>query len=148
MAPKRRRDAVAREIAKTYTFGRSQINKTDVDSLVKNRMVAAGQAPGRETVPQPWDNEVVIFRDLLYAGLRSPCTPPSSTFSGISTSTCTNSLEMPSYAYRCTCGYVGLRRSSLPPKGSLRRIKYTTSGGQSSKKRGTNLWRRTASSVV
>jgi hypothetical protein len=36
MAPKRRRDAVAREIAKTYTFGRSQIEKTDVESLVKN----------------------------------------------------------------------------------------------------------------
>jgi hypothetical protein len=42
MAPKRRRDTVAREIAKTYTFGRSQIDKTDVESLVKNRMVGAG----------------------------------------------------------------------------------------------------------
>jgi hypothetical protein len=30
MAPKRRRDAVAREIPKTYTFGQSQIDKTDV----------------------------------------------------------------------------------------------------------------------
>jgi hypothetical protein len=75
MAPKRRRDAVAREIAKTYTFGRSQIDKTDVESLVKNRMVGAGRAPGREIVPRPWDNEVVIFRDLLYAGLRFPPTP-------------------------------------------------------------------------
>jgi hypothetical protein len=53
MAPKRRCDAVAREIAKTYTFGRSQIDKTDVESLVKNRMVGAGRAPGRETVPRP-----------------------------------------------------------------------------------------------
>jgi hypothetical protein len=75
MAPKRRRDAVAREITKTYTFGRSQIDKTDVDSLVKNRMVGAGRAPDRETVPRPRDNEVVIFRDLLYAGLRFPLHP-------------------------------------------------------------------------
>jgi hypothetical protein len=75
MAPKRRRDAVAREIAKTYTFGQSQIDKTDVESLVKNRMVGAGRAPGRETVPRPRDNEVVIFRDLLYAGLRFPLHP-------------------------------------------------------------------------
>jgi hypothetical protein len=43
MAPKRRRDAVAREIAKTYTFGRSQIDNTDVGGLVKNRMVGADQ---------------------------------------------------------------------------------------------------------
>jgi hypothetical protein len=75
MAPKRRRDAVAREIAKTYTFGQSQIDKTDVEALVKNRMVGAGRAPGCETVSRPRDNEVVIFRDLLYAGLRFPLHP-------------------------------------------------------------------------
>jgi hypothetical protein len=39
MAPKRRRDAVAREIVKTYTFGRSQIDSIDVGGLVKNRIV-------------------------------------------------------------------------------------------------------------
>jgi hypothetical protein len=72
MAPKRRRDAVAKEIPKTYTFGRSEI---DVGSLAKNRMVGAGRAPGRETVPRSRDNEVVIFRDLLYAGLRFPLHP-------------------------------------------------------------------------
>jgi hypothetical protein len=75
MAPKRRRDAVAKEIPKTYTFGRSQIDNTDVGSLAKNRMVGAGRAPGRETVPRSRDNEVVIFRDLLYAGLRFPLHP-------------------------------------------------------------------------
>jgi hypothetical protein len=75
MAPKRRRDAVAKEIPKTYTFGRSQIDSTDVGSLVKNHMVGTGRAPGRETVPRPRDNEVVIFRDLLYAGLRFPLHP-------------------------------------------------------------------------
>jgi hypothetical protein len=75
MAPKRRRDAVAKEIPKTYTFGRSQIDNTDVGSLVKNRMVRAGRAPGRETVLRPRDNEVIIFRDLLYAGLRFPLHP-------------------------------------------------------------------------
>jgi hypothetical protein len=46
-----------------------------VEALVKNRMVEAGRAPGRETVPRPRDNEVVIFRDLLYAGLRFPLHP-------------------------------------------------------------------------
>jgi hypothetical protein len=75
MAPKRRRDAVAKEIPKTYTFGRSQIDNTDVGSLVKNRMVGAGRAPSRETVPRPRDNEVVIFRDLLYTGLQFPLHP-------------------------------------------------------------------------
>jgi hypothetical protein len=75
MAPKRRRDAVAKEIPKTYTFDRSQIDGTDVGSLVKNHMVGTGRAPGRETVPWPRDNEVVIFRDLLYAGLRFPFHP-------------------------------------------------------------------------
>jgi hypothetical protein len=75
MAPKWRRDAVAREIAKTYTFGRSQIDGTDVGALVKNRMVRAGRARGRETVPRPRDNEVIIFCDLLYARLRFPLHP-------------------------------------------------------------------------
>jgi hypothetical protein len=75
MAPKRRRDAVAREIVKTYTFGRSQIDGTDVGALVKNRMVRAGRARGRETVPRPRDNEVIIFCDLLYARLRFPLHP-------------------------------------------------------------------------
>jgi hypothetical protein len=46
-----------------------------VGSLVKNRMVGAGRAPGRETVPRLRDNEVVIFRDLLYSGLRFPLHP-------------------------------------------------------------------------
>jgi hypothetical protein len=75
MAPKRRRDTVAKEIPKTYTFSRSQIDETNVSSLQKNRMVGAAQAPGRETVPKPRDNEVVIFRDLLYAGLWFPLHP-------------------------------------------------------------------------
>jgi hypothetical protein len=75
MAPKRRRDAVVNEIPKTYTFGRRQIDNTDVGSLVKNRMVGAGRAPGRETVLRPHDNKVVIFCDLLYAGLRFPLHP-------------------------------------------------------------------------
>jgi hypothetical protein len=75
MALKRRRDAVAKEILKTYTFGRSQIDGTDVNSLQKNRMNGTARAPGRETVPKPHDNEDVIFRDLLFAGLRFPLHP-------------------------------------------------------------------------
>jgi hypothetical protein len=75
MSPKRRRDAGTKEIPKTYTFGRSQIDGTNVGSLVKNRMVGTARAPGRETVPRPRDNEVVIFRDLLYVGLRFPLHP-------------------------------------------------------------------------
>jgi hypothetical protein len=33
-------------------------------------MVGTARAPGKETVPNPRDNEVVIFRNLLFAGLR------------------------------------------------------------------------------
>jgi hypothetical protein len=148
LALKRRRDAVAREIAKTYTFGRSQIDKTDVDSLVKNRMVGADRAPGRETVLRPRDNEVVIFRDLLYAGLRFPLHPAivdNLRYFDIYLHQLTPNAIL---RLRCTCGYAGLRRSSLPPRGSLRCIKCTTGGGQSSRRRGTSLWRRTASSAV
>jgi hypothetical protein len=35
-------------------------------------MVGTARAPGRETVPQPRNNELVIFRDLLFAGLWFP----------------------------------------------------------------------------
>jgi hypothetical protein len=75
MPLKRRRDAIAKEIPKTYTFGRSQIDGTDVGSLQKNCMVGTARAPGWETVPQPRDNEVIIFRDLLFARLRFPLHP-------------------------------------------------------------------------
>jgi hypothetical protein len=105
MAPKRRRDAVTKEIPKTYTFGRSQIDGTDVGSLEKNHMVGTARTSGQETVPQPRDNEVIIFRDLLYAGLRSPFTPPSSISCGTSTYTCTSLPPMQFFGYRCTCGY-------------------------------------------
>jgi hypothetical protein len=75
MAPKRRRDAVAKEIPKMYTFGQSLIDGGDMASLQKNRMIGTARAPGRETVPKPHENEVVIIRDLLFAGLRSPLHP-------------------------------------------------------------------------
>jgi hypothetical protein len=75
MAPKRRRDVVAKEIPKTYSFGRSVIYGGDVASLQKNRMIGTARAPGRETVPNPQENEVVIFRDLLFVGLRFPLHP-------------------------------------------------------------------------
>jgi hypothetical protein len=72
MAPKRRCDAIAKEILKTYTFGRSMIDGGDISSLQENRMVRTARAPGRETVPKPQENEVVISQDLLFAGLRFP----------------------------------------------------------------------------
>jgi hypothetical protein len=71
MAPKRRRDAIAKEIPKTYTFGRSLIDGGDIASHQKNRMIGTARAPGRETVPKPHKNEVVIFRDLLFPGFGS-----------------------------------------------------------------------------
>jgi hypothetical protein len=71
-----------------------------------------------------------------------------STSFGISTSTCTSLRRTPSFVCRCTCGYVGPQKSSLPPNGSLRHIKCITSGGRSSKKRVTRPWRKTASSTV
>jgi hypothetical protein len=75
MAPKRRRDAVAKEILKTYTFGRSLIDGGDVNSLQKNRMIVTARAPGRETMPKLSDDKVVIFHDLLFVGLRFPLHP-------------------------------------------------------------------------
>jgi hypothetical protein len=33
-------------------------------------MVGTARAPGREIVLKPRENEVVIFRDLLFTGLR------------------------------------------------------------------------------
>jgi hypothetical protein len=70
MALKRRRDTVAKELLKTYTFERSLIDERDIASLQKNRMIGSGRAPGKETVPKPREDEVVIFRDLLFAGLQ------------------------------------------------------------------------------
>jgi hypothetical protein len=75
MAPKRRCDTATKVILKTYTFGRSLIDGADVNTLQKNRMIGTVRAPGKETVPKPRDNEVVIFRDLLFAGLRFPLHP-------------------------------------------------------------------------
>jgi hypothetical protein len=75
MAPKWRHDVVAKEIPKTYTFGWSLIDKGDMASLQKNRMIGTARAPGRETVPKPQENEVVIFRDLLFVGLWFPLHP-------------------------------------------------------------------------
>jgi hypothetical protein len=53
MASKRRRDAIAKETPKKYTFGRSLIDGGDISSLQKNRMVGTTRAAGRETVPKP-----------------------------------------------------------------------------------------------
>jgi hypothetical protein len=64
-----------KEIPKTYSFGRSLIDGGDIASLQKNRIVGTAWAPGRETVPKPQENEVVIFRDLLFAGLWFPLYP-------------------------------------------------------------------------
>jgi hypothetical protein len=148
MAPKRRRDAVAKEIPKTYTFGRSQIDGTDVGSLVKNRMVGTGRAPGRETVPQPRDNEVVIFRDLLYAGLQFPLHPAVVDILRYFDIYLHQLTPTQFFICRCTCEYAAPRRSSLLLRGLLRRTKSTTSDGRSSKKRGINLSRKTANLAV
>jgi hypothetical protein len=72
MAPKRRRDTVAKDFPKTYTFRRSLIDEGDVASLQKNQMIESVRAPGKVTLPKPRENEVVIFWDLLFAGLRFP----------------------------------------------------------------------------
>jgi hypothetical protein len=75
MAPKRKRDATAKEMLKMYTFGQSLLDEKDIALLRKNRMVGSAKASGKETVPKPQENQVVIFRDLLYAGLRFPLHP-------------------------------------------------------------------------
>jgi hypothetical protein len=148
MGPKRRCDAVAKEIPKTYTFGRSQIDGIDVRSLVTNRMVGTGRAPGRETVPRPRDNEVVIFCDLLYAGLRFPIHPVVVDILRYFDIYLHQLTPTQFFGCRCTCGYVAPRRSSSLPRDLLRRIKSTTSDRRSSKKRGISLSRKTANLAV
>jgi hypothetical protein len=146
MAPKRRRDAVAKEILKTYTFGRS--DGTDVGSLQKNRMVGTARAPGRETVPQPRDNEVVIFRDLLFAGLRFPLHPAVVDilwYFDIYLHQLTPNAILRLSVYMWICRTTKIKPSA---RGLLRRIKSTTSAGQSSRKKEANLSRRTANLAV
>jgi hypothetical protein len=75
MAPKRTRDTVAKELSMTYTFGRSLIDERNMASLRKNQMVGSAKVPGQEDMPKSQKNYVVIFRDLLFAGLRFPLHP-------------------------------------------------------------------------
>jgi hypothetical protein len=51
------------------------IDVQDVAALKKNGVVSSAKAPGKEIVPKPGENQVVIFRDLLYAGLCFPLHP-------------------------------------------------------------------------
>jgi hypothetical protein len=140
MTPKRRRDTVAKEFPKMYTFGRSLIDEGDVASLQKNRMIGSVRAPGKETVPKPQENEVVIFRDLLFAGIRFPLHPAVVNILRYFDIYLHNSPPMPSYAFQCICGYAELPRSSRRPKVSLRHIKSIISVVLSSKRKGMRLW--------
>jgi hypothetical protein len=176
MALKRRRDAITKEIPKTYTFGRSLIDDGDITGLYKNRMVGTARDPRRDTMPKPRENEVVIFRDLLFAGLRFPLHPAvvdilryrhisapthpqcNSAFCGVyvdmshhKDQTFRRRICLPPMQFcvlRCICGYVAPQRSNLPPKDLLRRTRFITKGARSSKRRGTAPWRRIANSAV
>jgi hypothetical protein len=148
MAPKRRCDTVVKEIPKMYTFGRSLIDGGDIASLQKNRMVGTARAPGRETVPKPQDNEVVIFQDLLFAVLRFPLHPVLVDILWYFDIYLHQLTPNAILRLSCICGFVGLRRSNLPPKVLLRRTKSIINVALSSKRRGATPWRKTASLVA
>jgi hypothetical protein len=142
MAPKRRRDAIVKEISKTYTFRRSMIDGGDISSLQKNRMVGTARAPGRETVPKPQENEVVVFRDLLFAGLWFSLHPVVVDILWYFVIYLHQLTPMPSRVSRCICGFFRLRRSNLQPRVLLRRTRSVINVALSSKRRGTILWRK------
>jgi hypothetical protein len=136
MAPKRRRDVIAKEIPKTYTFRWSMI---DISSRQKNRMVGTVRAPAREIVPKPQKNEVVIFRDLLFAVLRFPLHLVIIDILCYFDIYLHQPTPTPSCAFRCICGSAEPRRSNPPPKVSPRRTRSTTNVAPSTKRRGTQL---------
>jgi hypothetical protein len=111
-------------------------------------MVGADRAPGQETVPRLCDNEVVIFCDLLYAGLRFPLHPAVIDilrYFDIYLHQLTPNAILRLSVYMWICHTTKIKPSA---EGSLWRIKSITSGGRSSKRRGASLWRKTANSAV
>lgn len=60
---------------KSLSFGKSLMDETELDFMVKNRMIEKKfvRLPEGETTPKPKPNECVVFRDQFTAGLRMPC---------------------------------------------------------------------------
>lgn len=58
----------------SFDFGASVVSEKDLALFAKRKWFAAGEArvPEGEMVPQPLDDEVVVFREFFYAGLRFP----------------------------------------------------------------------------
>jgi hypothetical protein len=59
-----------------YDFGKSWVTKAHIaslDSVAHYFLKGYGWAPGAESIPDPLDNEAVVFKDFFAAGL---CMPP------------------------------------------------------------------------
>jgi hypothetical protein len=148
MALKRRRDAVAKEFPKTYTFGWSLIDEGDVASLQKNWMIGTTRAPEKETVPRTQEDEVVIFRDLLFAGLRFPLHPVVVgilRYFDIYLHQLTPNAILRLSVYTWICRTTKIKPSA---EGVASAHQVHHQRRMSSKRKGTKLWRKTASSAA
>jgi hypothetical protein len=60
---------------KSLIFGKTLMDKSELDWMVTNRMVerASIRLPEGETTPKPKPHECVVFRDHFSAGLCMPC---------------------------------------------------------------------------
>jgi hypothetical protein len=59
-----------------YDFGKSWVTNARIaslDSVAHYFLKGYGRAPGAESIPDPLDNEAVVFEDFFAAGL---CMPP------------------------------------------------------------------------
>lgn len=65
------------DAAMSFEFGLSRVTSSDLDDFVKAAwfMCDAARPCGGETVPDPHDDKVVVFREFFDVGLRFPPHP-------------------------------------------------------------------------
>jgi hypothetical protein len=63
--------------SRTYYFGSSTITIGNITEMVEKGYFAKGEAcaPGAKTVPNPNNDEAIVFEDFFIAGLRMPLHP-------------------------------------------------------------------------
>ena len=60
-------ESVFKPEVESFDFGASPVTKKDLETYAKRKWFVAGEARpyGSETVPQPRDDEVVVFREFF-----------------------------------------------------------------------------------
>jgi hypothetical protein len=62
----------------SYDFGQSTVTKahvTALESFARYFLKGFPRPPGIESFPDPWENEVVVFKDFFAVGLHIPSHP-------------------------------------------------------------------------